>query len=90
MRSALADSRQNRAMSRRNSPRRRGSRERDRPFSMGSHWRADGGPKAVFGSQNEALRAANVRRLESGVSLNAYECDFCSRWHLGSSTPRER
>jgi hypothetical protein len=36
------------------------------------------------------LRAANVRRLESGVFLNVYECDFCASWHLGSSTPRER
>jgi hypothetical protein len=79
-------------MSRRNSPGRRARNARggDRPFSIGSHWRADGGPKAVFASQHEALRAANVRRIESGVVLNAYECDFCSRWHLGSTTPRER
>ena len=79
-------------MSRRNLPKRGGRSRRDdrRPFSFGSHWRADGAPKAVFGSQQEALRAANVRRLEAGVTLNAYECDFCSRWHLGSSTARER
>jgi len=82
---------QNGVVSRRNLPK-RGSRSRrddPRPFSLGSHWRADGAPKAGFRSQQEALRAANVRRLESGVTLNAYECDFCSRWHLGSSTARE-
>jgi hypothetical protein len=78
-------------MSRRNPPR-RGSRPRrddSRPFSLGSHWRADGAPKAVFGSRQEALRAANVRRIESGATLNAYECDFCDRWHLGSGGGRE-
>jgi hypothetical protein len=79
-------------MSRRNTPRRGNRPRRDdaRPFSIGSHWRADGAPKAVFGSQQEALRAANVRRIESGATLNAYECDFCSRWHLGNNGTRER
>jgi hypothetical protein len=79
-------------VSRRNLPKRGGQNRRGdpRPFSLGSHWRADGAPKAVFRSQQEALRAANVRQLESGVTLNAYECDFCCRWHLGSSTARER
>jgi hypothetical protein len=82
---------QNGGVSRRNTPRRgsRSRREDARPFSIGSHWRADGAPKAVFGSQREALRAANVSRIESGATLNAYECDFCSRWHLGSTTGRE-
>jgi hypothetical protein len=85
-------SRQNRSVSRRNLPKSGGQNRRSdpRPFSLGSHWRADGAPKAVFRSQQEALRAANVRQLESGVTLTAYECDFCSRWHLGSSTARER
>jgi len=79
-------------MGRRNIPRRVSRPRRDdaRPFSIGSHWRADGAPKAVFGSRQEALRAANVRRIESGTTLNAYECDFCARWHLGSTATRER
>jgi hypothetical protein len=79
------------SVSRRNSPA-RGARGRgeNRPFSLGSHWRADGAPKAVFRSQQEARRAANVQELESGVTLDAYECDFCTAWHLGSSRSRER
>jgi hypothetical protein len=79
-------------MSRPNSPRRRGRGRRDeaRPLSLGSHWRADGAPKAVFRSQQDALRAASGRELESGVTLNVYQCDFCSCWHLGSSAARER
>jgi hypothetical protein len=79
-------------MGRRNLPRRESRPRRDdsRPFSLGSHWRSDGAPKAVFGSRQDALRAANVRQIESGVSLNVYACDFCSRWHLGSSAGRER
>jgi hypothetical protein len=82
---------QNRSVSRRNNPSRSTSGRRDgRRLSLGSHWRSDGAPKTIFRSQQDALRAANVRRLESGVSLNVYECDFCSSWHLGSSTPRER
>jgi hypothetical protein len=82
----------NRNMGRRNDPTRGvGARRRDgRRLSLGSHWRADGAPKAVFRSKQDALRAANVRHLESGVTLNVYECDFCSSWHLGSSSPRER
>ena len=83
---------QNRNMGRRNNPTRRvGARRSEaRQLSLGSHWRADGAPKAVFRSQQDALRAANVRRIESGVTLNVYECDFCSSWHLGSSIARER
>jgi hypothetical protein len=83
---------QNGVVSRRNLPNRKGRSRRDdpRPFSLGSHYRADGAPKAAFRSQQEAQRAANVRQLESGVTLHVYECDFCSRWHLGSATARER
>jgi hypothetical protein len=79
-------------MSRKNSPARRsrGGRRESRPLSLGSHWRADGAPKAAFRSQQDALRAANVQQLESGVDLHVYECDFCSCWHLGSSRARER
>jgi hypothetical protein len=77
-------------MGRRNNARRNGARRQEtRRLPLGSHWRADGAPKAVFGSQQDALRAANVRRIESGVSLQAYECDFCSSWHLAGLGPRE-
>jgi len=79
-------------MGRRNSPTRgaRRGRAEGRPLSLGSHWRADGAPKAAFRSQQEALRAANVQQLESGIDLHVYECDFCARWHLGSSRARKR
>ena len=55
---------------------------------LGSHWRADGLPKAAYASQGDALTAALVRRQESGVELNVYRCDVCSAWHMGN--PRER
>jgi hypothetical protein len=88
----VGDIGQNRAMSRRNHATRGSGRGRPqaRPFSLGSHWRSDGGPKTVFRSQQEALRAANVSQIESGTVLHAYVCDFCSQWHLGNAAGRER
>ena len=86
------NSRQNGTMGRRNNPSRsaRGRPKEVRPFSLGSHWRADGAPKAVFRTQQDALRAASGSQFDTGTVLNAYQCDFCSRWHLGSSGARER
>ncbi len=58
----------------------------NRIAGLGSHWRADGLPKAAYASQHDALTAAYVRRQESGVELDVYRCDVCSAWHMG--TPR--
>jgi hypothetical protein len=51
---------------------------------LGSHWRADGLPKAAYASHHDALTATLVRRQESGVELNVYRCDVCSSWHMGN------
>ncbi len=51
---------------------------------LGSHWRADGRPKAAYSSQADALTAALVRREDSGVELTVYRCDVCSAWHMGN------
>jgi hypothetical protein len=32
---------------------------------------------------------ADERRQDTGVSLNAYRCDFCSSWHLGNDRGRD-
>ena len=73
-------------MVRRRTPRsiRRRATGDDRIAGLGSHWRADGAPKSAYPNQAEALAAANVRWLESGVELNVYRCDVCSRWHMGN------
>ena len=55
---------------------------------LGSHWRADGHPKAAYASQRDALTAALVRRQESGVALNVYRCDVCAAWHMGNRRDR--
>ncbi len=55
--------------------------ERGRP----GHWKADGTPKTSFGSEADANRAAFQARLDHGVDLTAYGCDFCPAWHLGTS-----
>jgi hypothetical protein len=52
------------------------------------HWRADGQPKTRFKSEQEANRAAFGARLDHGVDLVAYACDFCGGWHLGTSPDR--
>jgi hypothetical protein len=83
------DSGQNGGMARRNrSP--QGRRTTDaRPFSIGSHWRADGAPKASYRSQGDALSMADERRRASGSDLNVYRCDVCSNWHMGGSGARD-
>jgi hypothetical protein len=61
----------------------------DRPFNIGTHWRADGAPKTAYGSQHEALSVADERRQDSGVVLSVYRCEFCSAWHMGNAGGRE-
>ena len=78
---------QNGPMPRRNSARKVPGRQPDadhRVAGLGSHWRADGLPKAAYASQADALTAALIRRQESGVELNVYRCDVCSSWHMGN------
>ena len=75
-------------MPRRNSARRsQGQQTHDdrRVAGLGSHWRADGLPKAAYASQGDALTAALVRRRDSGVELTVYRCDVCSAWHMGNA-----
>jgi hypothetical protein len=60
------------------------SDDANRIAGLGSHWRADGLPKAAYASQGDALTAAYVRRQESGVELDVYRCDVCSAWHMGN------
>lgn len=50
-----------------------------------SHWRADGAAKTRFPSEAEANRACLQARLDHGVDLHAYLCEFCGGWHLGNS-----
>jgi len=53
-----------------------------------SHWRADGQAKSRYRSEADANRAALQFRLEHGVDLWAYVCEFCGGWHLGSGDDR--
>lgn len=70
---------------RRSAPARTGPGER---FNPGSHWRADGAPKAAYRSQAEALSVADERRHDTGLELNVYRCEICSSWHMGSAEGR--
>jgi len=84
-------SRQNDPMPRRNKARKSESRQTEdshRIVGLGSHWRADGNPKAAYRSQSDALTAALVRRQESGVELSVYRCDVCAAWHMGNTRGR--
>ncbi len=74
-------------MPRRNNVRKGKGQQADadhRIAGLGSHWRADGLPKAAYTTRHDALTAALVRRQESGVELNVYRCDVCSSWHMGN------
>jgi hypothetical protein len=57
-------------------------------FNPGSHWRADGAPKAAYRSQAEALSVADERRTDTGLDLSVYRCDVCSSWHMGNAEGR--
>jgi len=64
-------------------------RRKRRQVSVGrprlAHWKADGTPKTRYPSADEANRAAFQARLDHGVELNVYLCEFCDGWHLGNS-----
>jgi hypothetical protein len=65
-------------------PRRRRAQKGDGPQRVRlSHWRADGQPKTRFNSEQDANRATLQYRLDHGVDLGAYMCEFCGGWHLG-------
>ncbi len=77
--------------SRRSARRTRRTRGDDgRPPGLGTHWRADGRPKTAYATQRDALSVADERHHDTGVDLNAYRCDTCSKWHLGNTAGRER
>ena len=76
-------------------PRRKSNRGRPRidtarPQGLGAHWRADGAPKNGYRTQRDALAVALERQQDTGVELNVYRCDFCSAWHMGNPSGRER
>ncbi len=50
-----------------------------------AHWKADGTPKTRFRDEGDANRAALQARLDHGVDLNVYLCEFSGGWHLGSA-----
>jgi hypothetical protein len=65
---------------------RRRARRVERPRRVRlSHWRANGEPKTRYRSETDANRAALQSRLEHGVDLSPYACEFCGGWHLGNS-----
>jgi hypothetical protein len=70
---------------RRNVPTRSGAVRRVNP---GSHWRADGTPKAAYRSQAEALSVADERRYDTGLELTVYRCEVCSSWHMANAEGR--
>ena len=57
---------------------------------LGAHWRADGAPKNAYKTRSDALSVALERQQDTGVELNVYRCDFCSAWHMGNPSGRER
>jgi hypothetical protein len=42
------------------------------------------GTKRAFATEQEAEDAAYRHRMETGEAKQAYLCDFCRHWHIGS------
>jgi hypothetical protein len=78
-------------MARRTTPRngRRRASSTERPLSLGSHWRSDGTPKTAYPTQSHALSVADEQRLDFGIDLSVYQCEYCSSWHMGNAAGRE-
>jgi hypothetical protein len=49
---------------------------------------SDGKPKESYGSAQDAHRRADILRQEQGASLQVYECEYGSGWHLTRSARR--
>lgn len=43
--------------------------------------------KVKYGRQETALRAIADMSSKGVVGLEAYECQFCSKWHIGHPNP---
>lgn len=56
----------------------------------GTHWRADGAPKAGYMSEAEARLEANRLWIEERIDLSTYQCEFCGAWHMGKSSLEDR
>jgi hypothetical protein len=54
-----------------------------------SHWRRDGQPKVRYGTQADALFAADERKVETGARLSTYRCPYCQGWHIGGRSPSD-
>jgi len=58
-------------------------KNRQTPRTTCSHCAgADGRPKDLYSSRDDARRRADIIRSEKGVHLNVYECPFSGGWHL--------
>jgi len=48
-----------------------------------AHTTSTGLPKQGFATLDEATRRAHSLTGRDGVSMSAYRCDTCGKWHLG-------
>ena len=49
------------------------------------HFRADGGPKKAYDTWEDAYITAREMGIDFHGEYDAYECDFCGKFHIGSS-----
>ena len=43
--------------------------------------------KRAYNSERRAAEAAKGSQILYGQPMNAYKCEFCNRWHVGSTLP---
>lgn len=52
--------------------------------------RCESSGKIMYHDRGQAQRAAERSRMERGVELWTYHCDFCGTWHLTHCDPDSR
>lgn len=45
--------------------------------------------KRAYNSERRAREAAKGSQVVYGQKMNAYLCEFCERWHVGSTYPQQ-
>lgn len=59
------------------------------PPEIAEHWHAGCGGKRQYPDFSTANRMAKTTSRNIDEPMQPYRCMFCSRWHVGTSPPKE-
>ena len=52
---------------------------------MSDKWASSCRGKRRYNTEKKANAAAKASQIAYGVPMNAYECGFCKKWHVGNT-----